>query len=52
MTIRKEGRSFVLRAKRSGKVLGRHETKAQAREQERAIKASQARRKRLGSGAR
>lgn len=40
--IRKEGKKFVLRSKSTGKVLGRHDTRAAASRQERAIKARQA----------
>ena len=35
--IRKEGGKYVLRAKSTGKVLGRHPTRAAAERQERAI---------------
>jgi hypothetical protein len=42
--IEKRGNKLILVSGR-GKVLGTHKTKAQARRQERAIKASQARRK-------
>jgi hypothetical protein len=37
--IRKEGGKYVLRAKSTGKVLGRHATRAAAERQERAIQA-------------
>lgn len=45
MTIKKEGGKFVLRAKGSGKVLGKHSTKAGAERQERAILAAKAKAK-------
>ena len=38
--IVKQGSKFVLKAKSTGKVLGKHDTKAQAEKQERAIQAS------------
>jgi len=40
MVIAKEGGKYVLRAKSTGKVLGRHRTKAEAVKQERAVQAS------------
>jgi len=40
--IRREGKKWVLRAKKSGKVLGRHPTRGDAERQEQAIKARQA----------
>jgi len=44
-TIKKEGSKWVLRSKKTGKVLGRHKTKSGALRQERAIKASQKKKK-------
>ena len=43
--IRREGKKWVLRAKKSGKVLGRHPTRGDSERQERAIKARQGARK-------
>lgn len=43
--IRKEGGKVVLRSVKTGKVLGRHPSKAAALRQERAIKVAQALRK-------
>lgn len=40
MTIKKEGDKYVLRAKSSGKVLGKHSSRQSAEAQERAIQAS------------
>lgn len=37
MTIKKEGSQYVLRSKKTGKVLGKHKTKAEAIKQEQAI---------------
>ena len=44
MVIEKQGGKYVLRSKTTGKVLGRHETKAAAQKQERAVQASKHRR--------
>lgn len=44
MTIQKRGSGYVLKAKSTGKVLGKHATKASAERQERAIQASKAER--------
>ena len=40
MIVEKEGGKYVLRSKTTGKVLGKHETKAAALKQERAIQAA------------
>ena len=40
MVIQKERGQYVLRAKSTGKVLGRHKTKAAAVKQERAVQAA------------
>ncbi len=40
MVIEKQGGMYVLRSKTTGKVLGKHKTKAAAERQERAIQAS------------
>jgi hypothetical protein len=44
MVIEKQGGKYVLRSKTTGKVLGKHETKAAAQKQERAVQASKHRR--------
>jgi ATP-dependent DNA ligase len=44
MVIKKEGKNWVLRSRKTGKVLGRHPTKAKALRQERAIWYSKRRR--------
>lgn len=44
MTIKKRGGKQVLVSKKTGKVLGRHRTKAEAEAQESAIQISKARR--------
>ncbi len=43
MTIRKRGKKFVLKSKRSGRTLGTHSTRAKAEAQESAINISKAR---------
>ena len=42
--IKKEGKKYVLRSRKTGKVLGRHDTRAEAERQERAVQASKHRR--------
>ncbi len=42
--IRKEGKKYVLRSRKTGKVLGRHDEREEAERQERAIQASKHRR--------
>jgi hypothetical protein len=44
MIIEKQGGKYVLRSKTTGKVLGKHETKASAQKQERAVQAAKHRR--------
>jgi len=44
MVIEKQGGKYVLRSKKTGKLLGKHETKAAAQKQERAVQASKHRR--------
>jgi hypothetical protein len=44
MVIEKQGGKYVLRSKTTGKVLGKHETKAGAQKQERAVQAAKHRR--------
>ena len=44
MVIAKQGGGYVLKSKSTGKVLGRHKTKAAAEKQERAIQAAKHRR--------
>jgi hypothetical protein len=44
MVIEKQGGKYVLKSKKTGKVLGRHESKAKAEKQERAVQASKHRR--------
>jgi len=41
--IKKEGSKYVLRAKSTGRVLGRHTSRAKAQAQERAIQANKRR---------
>lgn len=43
--IVKQGNKFVLKSKGSGKVLGRHDTRAEAQRQEAAIQAGKAKEK-------
>lgn len=45
MSIRREGSLFVLRSKKTGKVLGKHETMAAARKQDIAITLSKRRKR-------
>ena len=44
MVIEKQGSQYVLRSKTTGKVLGKHKTKAAAEKQERAVQAAKHRR--------
>jgi hypothetical protein len=44
MVIEKHGGQYVLRSKTTGKVLGKHRTRAEAEKQERAIQAAKHRR--------
>jgi len=44
MVIEKQGGKYVLKSKTTGKVLGRHTTKAEAEKQERAVQAAKHRR--------
>ncbi len=44
MIIEKQGGQYVLKSKTTGRILGKHRTKAEAERQERAIQASKHRR--------